>query len=359
MKEQWMKTKYLRVNPDEPEGQIITEAALILRKGGLVAFPTETVYGLGANALLDKAVSRIFKAKGRPQDNPLIVHLAQKEAAYALAAEITETAKQLMDAFWPGPLTIIVKHQGVVSSHVTAGLKTVALRMPKHPVALALIKAAGVPVAAPSANQSGYPSPTSAVHVAADLDGRIDVILDGGTADVGLESTVVDATGTVPVILRPGGITPEEVQGVVGTVCLDPALGHDGRFTGRPKSPGMKYRHYAPVASLVLVEGQGEQVIQRIKLLLQEQLAQGKLVGIVCAEEHRAFYPGAVLEEVGKQGDVQKLAARLYDALRSLDRAGVDIILVEGVNPVGLGLAVANRLHKAAAKIVNTNTDGE
>lgn len=346
-------TKYWKVNANRPDPEIISRAGLILRRGGLVAFPTETVYGLGANALNSRAVSKIFAAKGRPADNPLIVHLARPDQVGAVAAGISPVAAALMEKFWPGPLTLVLPGRGTVPKEVTAGLSTVAVRVPDHPVALALIGAAEVPVAAPSANISGRPSPTTAGHVLADLDGRIDAVLDGGPAGLGVESTVLDVTGEVPLILRPGGITPEQIKAVAGAVELDPAaVCRTVREDERPRSPGMKYRHYAPRTPLVLVEGDEGEVAGALAKLAREYAEKGARVGILCTREAAGFFRGVEVLVLGSRRSPRSLASNLYGALRNLDNSGVDVILAEGTGEEELGLAVMNRLRRAAEKII-------
>jgi len=315
-----MKTIAYKPNP-----KTILEAARIIRGGGLVAFPTETVYGLGANALDPEAVERIFKAKGRPQDNPIIVHIARVEDARKLVLYFPPVAKRLADRFWPGPLTMILPKSKKVPYETTAGLDTVALRMPAHPVALALLKAAKVPVAAPSANVSGRPSPTTAAHVVHDLSGRIDAILDGGPARIGVESTVLDLTSKTPTVLRPGGIGIEELRKVLGKVNIY----HAGKSAKRPRAPGMKYRHYAPKAPIILVEGDAGKARLKVNELARRHKRQGKRVRIL------------------KTG-----AASLYQQLRRFDGEDADVIIAQARDEKGLGLAVMNRLRKAATKIV-------
>ncbi|WP_207707626.1 L-threonylcarbamoyladenylate synthase, partial [Desulfofundulus thermobenzoicus] len=337
-----------------PDPGVMARAGLILRRGGLVAFPTETVYGLGADALNARAVARIFEAKGRPQDNPLIVHVAAREMVDPLVARVPAHARQLMDAFWPGPLTLVLPAAAAVPREVTAGLDTVGIRMPDHPVALALIRSAGVPVAAPSANLSGRPSPTSAEHVLADLGGRVEVVLDGGPAGIGVESTVLDITGDVPVILRPGGVTAEEIAGITGRVRLDPGVdgraGNGGRPAAgyRPRSPGMKYRHYAPRTPLILVEGDPGRVTARVQELAREYLSRGRRVGILASAETAPLYREGQVVVAGQRNKPSTIAARLFALLRRFDEMPVDIILAEGIEPRGMGLAVMNRLRRAA-----------
>lgn len=313
-----------------------------------MAFPTETVYGLGANALDGRAVESIFAAKGRPRDNPLIVHISDIDMLFRYAGPVDGKARLLMNRFWPGPLTIVLPGNGRIPGEVSAGLESVAFRMPGHPVALALIREAGVPVAAPSANLSGRPSPTTADHVYSDLKGRIDAILDGGPAGMGVESTVLDMTRDVPVVLRPGGVTPEEIREVAGAVALDRSLSDTGEVPRKPRSPGMKYRHYAPSAPLVLVEGDPGRVVHEIKRLAEDYTSRGQRVGVLCRAGNRDQYGGVLAISAGMAFDHASVAAGLYDALRRFEGTGVDVILAEGVDPGGLGLAVANRLRRAA-----------
>jgi L-threonylcarbamoyladenylate synthase len=322
----------------------IREAARLLREGGLVAFPTETVYGLGANATDDRAVARIFAAKGRPDDNPLIVHIGRKEEFRLWGVE-TETATRLIERFWPGPLTLVVPLSGAIAPNVTAGLSTVAIRMPSHPVALALLQEAGVPVAAPSANRSGRPSPTEGRHVWQDLSGRIDVLLDGGPTGVGVESTVLDLTGKVPVLLRPGGVTLEELEEAAGPVHIDPGLLKQGE---KPRSPGMKYRHYAPEGEMWLVAGEEEKVRQRIREMTRQARREGRKVGVLTTEESRDLYDADVVVACGQRSNPASVASRLYAALRRFDEERVDLILAETFPETGLFRSVMNRLHKAA-----------
>lgn len=322
----------------------ISVAARLLREGQLVAFPTETVYGLGANAWSEEAVAGIFLAKGRPQDNPLIVHIAGRAQVEALAADIPPEAEKLMERFWPGPLTLLFPKKAEVPELVCAGLETVAIRQPAHPLALELIRQAGVPLAAPSANLSGRPSPTCAEHVWEDLAGRIAAILDGGPVGVGVESTVVDLLGPEPMILRPGGITREELEEVLGRpVLLDPALlGAEER----PRSPGMKYRHYAPAAPLEVLDGPERELIWQT--ILQEATPD---TGLLLSEEGAAYLagrcPGQFLV-LAPLNQPEKAAQRLYSALRTMDKAGVKRILAEAWPRQGLGLALMNRMEKAA-----------
>lgn len=332
----------------------IAEAAAVLAAGGTVAFPTETVYGLGADARSTAAVEAIFAAKGRPSDNPLIVHIAEMKQLEGLVAEVNETARALMEAYWPGPLTLVLPAApGAVSPRVTAGLPTVAVRMPDHDVALRLIAAAGCPVAAPSANRSGRPSPTLAQHVGEDLAGVIDGIVDGGPTGVGVESTVVEAgpDGTVTV-LRPGGITAEQLARIApGGVNLDPALQAAGgaQDIPAPKSPGMKYAHYAPRGTLRIVRGAAaEAVAARIAAELEAAKRRGEVTGVLAFDEHLPRYRADCVLSLGSVHALETAAHRLYGALRRFDEHGVTYMLAEACPEDGLGAAVMNRLLKAA-----------
>ncbi|MFI8687702.1 L-threonylcarbamoyladenylate synthase [Rossellomorea sp. NPDC077527] len=339
MMKHWIVESDVDKNESYPQ---IVDAAEILQQNEVVAFPTETVYGLGANATSDRAVDKIFKAKGRPSDNPLIVHISNKDQLNGLVAEIPVNAVKLIDAYWPGPLTIIFKNkEGVFSEKVTAGLDSVGIRMPDHPVALSIIEAAGLPIAAPSANRSGKPSPTTAQHVIDDLDGRIAGVVDGGETGVGVESTVVDCTGTTPVILRPGGITKEQLEEVVGTVQVDPSL-KEGK--GAPKSPGMKYTHYAPDAPVYLVDGTRED----LQWFVDEKKQEGLKVGVLTTEESKDWYQADMILPVGRRDNLNTVAQHLYDTLRAFNRSDVDIIFAEMFPEEGVGLAIMNRLQKAA-----------
>ncbi|WAA12188.1 L-threonylcarbamoyladenylate synthase [Fervidibacillus halotolerans] len=320
----------------------IMEAARWLQKNEVVAFPTETVYGLGANAKSDEAVTKIFEAKGRPSDNPLIIHISDQREVEQYVEEIPEVATKLMHSFWPGPLTIILrKKEGILSDRATAGLSTVAMRMPDHPIALALIRASGLPLAAPSANISGKPSPTKFQHVLNDMNGKIAGIIDGGNTGVGVESTVIDCTGSTPMILRPGGITKEEIEKVIGTVSTDPALHSKDE---RPKSPGMKYTHYAPKAPVILVDGS----ISFMQQMIDRYHSEGKKVGVLTTEEHSDLFHADVLITCGKRTDLSTVANHLYESLRAFDDTEVDIILSETFPTRGIGEAIMNRLKKSA-----------
>lgn len=325
-------------------------AVSVLRQGGLVAFPTETVYGLGANALDADASAKIYAAKGRPSDNPLIVHIADIKDVYKIAETVPEKAVMLMEAFWPGPLTIILPKKDVVPDGTTGGLKTVAIRMPSHPVALDLIQKSGLYIAAPSANTSGRPSPTTAQHVAEDMTGRVDVILDGGAVGIGIESTIVDLTGDIPAILRPGFITKSMLESIIGSVEIDPALINPDPNL-RPKAPGMKYTHYAPKGELTIVEStdvEKNPVINKINDLVYEKASQGYKVAVLATEEYANLYICDNVLVVGEAAKGETIAAKLYSVLRECDELEVDYIYSEAFNQGELGGAIMNRLLKAA-----------
>lgn len=323
-------------------------AADILKEGGLVAFPTETVYGLGADALNPEASKRIYAAKGRPSDNPLIIHIAKFEALEQITKEIPKQAKVLAEQFWPGPLTMVFQKNDRVPLETTGGLDTVAVRMPQHPIALALIEASTGFIAAPSANTSGRPSPTLAEHVFDDMNGRIPMILDGGPVGIGIESTIVDFSEEVPTILRPGYITLEMVREVIGEVRMDPGLsGLDASV--KPKAPGMKYRHYAPKAELILVNGKADAVIEHINDLAAEAHTQGKKAGIIGTDETCNQYKADIVKSIGTRSKEETIAQHLYGILREFDELQVDIIYSESFFDAQIGQAIMNRMLKAAA----------
>ena len=329
-----------RLLTDTPED--IAIAAALLRKGELVAIPTETVYGLAADALNGAAVAQIFKAKGRPMDNPLIVHIADGETLSSLVKEIPETARRLAEAYWPGPLTMIFQKGVCIPDEVSAGLDTVAVRMPAHPVAQSIIRASGCPLAAPSANRSGIPSPTTAAHVLADLEGRIAAVVDGGECRVEVESTVVDLSRPVPRLLRPGGITPDMLEAAVGPIEIDPAVTHTLREGAVAASPGMKYKHYAPKATVILLKGNSKAYISYVNV------HGGDGVGALCFEEQ---LPDLRVPAVpyGRRDDPASQAHELFDALRRLDELGLKTAYAACPSEDGMGLAVYNRLLRAAA----------
>ena len=342
-----METIVKTINPNNIDNESIVIAGEIIKKGGLVAFPTETVYGLGGDGLSPESSKKIYAAKGRPSDNPLIVHISKWESMYELSDDIPENAKKLSDAFWPGPLTMIVKKSAKVPYETTGGLDTVAIRMPDHAVALAFIEAGGGFIAAPSANTSGRPSPTIASHVIEDMNGKIDMIIDGGAVGIGVESTIVDLTGDVPTILRPGYITKEMLERVLGEVDTDRTI-LDNTVKERPKAPGMKYRHYAPTGEMTLVEGTREDVVRIINEKVEQASKEGKKTGVLCTSETYDLIKADVKKNAGSKDDEHEIAHNLYRILREFDEEGVDTIYSESFSKDGFGQAVMNRLLKAA-----------
>lgn len=326
---------------------VLAKAGQILKNGGLVAFPTETVYGLGANALDSKAAYKIYKAKGRPSDNPLIIHIASLDSLPLITSGIPVDALALAKRYWPGPLTMIFRKSDVVPKEITGGLESVAVRVPDHKVALALIEAGGGYIAAPSANTSGRPSPTKAVHVADDLGEKVDMIVDGGDTTIGLESTIVDFTSDEVTILRPGAITKAMIEAVIGPVQIATDKLID-LMDDVPKAPGMKYTHYAPKAPLVIVEGKVQAVSAQINKYVQEELAQGGKPGVICAKENLARYSQGLLISLGELKDEEGIARHLYSVLREFDEADVTSIYSESFDTPRLGAAIMNRLRKAA-----------
>ncbi len=344
-----MNTKIITIDTQEAQEMQLEEAVSILHSGGLVAFPTETVYGLGGNALDEQASKKIYEAKGRPSDNPLIVHISQIKDMEYLTKEIPEKAYQLAEVFWPGPLTLILKKKDHVPYQTTGGLDTVAIRLPANLVARELILRAGIYIAAPSANLSGKPSPTSAKHVIDDLSGKIEMIIDGGKATLGLESTIVDLTGKTPMILRPGCITKEMLQNVIGEIEYDPAININNPNTDlAPKAPGMKYRHYAPEGNLTILEGDTEKVIASINQKAKEKLESGSSVGIIATDETKELYRYGTVMTIGSRKDETSIAAGLYGILREFDEMHTEYIYSESFEDNSLGQAIMNRLLKAA-----------
>lgn len=319
----------------------IEKAAQIIRDGGLVGMPTETVYGLAANALDGKAVSKIFAAKGRPQDNPLIVHISNFDQIHRLTEDVPESAEKLAKAYWPGPMTMVLKKSGIIPDEVSTGLPTVGIRFPSHPVAQALITAAGVPIAAPSANNSGYPSTTTAEHVMRDMDGKIDAVLDGGPCGVGVESTIVTLVSDPPRLLRPGGITLEQLRSVLGRVDVDKAVMNPLPKGAHPLSPGMKYKHYSPKANVVIIDG-GEKAYADY---VNTHKAPGVAALCYCGEENLLSVPAVCY---GAADDYKAQARGLFDCLRHLDDIGAKTVYARCPEPKGVGLAVYNRLMRAA-----------
>ncbi len=351
------KTLVLKVDPDAPNSETIHLAASLIRQGGLVAFPTETVYGLGADALNSNAVLALFKAKRRPHDNPPIVHVGKIEDVYKLAREVPAKAEKLMELFWPGPLTLIFKRLEIVPAVTVAGLDTIAVRMPKHNVALALIRESERPIAAPSANLAGKPSPTTAEHVLEDLEGRIDAVLDAGPTQIGVESTVLDMTVDPPQVLRPGGTPYEALKEVLGKVELHPvAIAEKELPVNKARSPGMKHKHYAPKADMVIVEGELLAVIKKVKELTEDYRRKGCKVGVLATRETVAHHNADVVKSLGSRSNSAEIAKNLFKTLREFDLEGVDIIIAEGIPAEGLGLAIMNRLRKASShKIVKAS----
>lgn len=350
-----MKTKIYPINLDNTDASVMQENAAYMQEAGdliargeLVAFPTETVYGLGGDALHPEAAKRIYEAKGRPSDNPLIVHIAEFSDLERIAKEVPLQAKLLADAFWPGPLTMIVWKNDHVPYATTGGLETVAVRMPNHPVALELIRKSGTLIAAPSANTSGRPSPTEASHVEADLSGRIAMILDGGAVGIGIESTIIDLTEPVPMILRPGYITPEMLSEVLGEeVVIDPGI-IAADDTTKPKAPGMKYKHYAPKADMVIVDGAKDAVIAEINKQTQLAKGEGRKVAVIATEETMQEYEADIVLCMGKRDDEDSIARHMYKILRDCDKLEVQVIYSESFKTPRIGQAIMNRLLKAA-----------
>ena len=355
-----MITQYAAMTEEDIDGEVIERAGRILRDGGLVAFPTETVYGLGGDALNPESSRRIYAAKGRPSDNPLIVHVACWEDVPAIVREVPESARLLADAFWPGPLTMIFNKGECVPYETTGGLDTVAIRFPSNRIAQALIRAAGGYVAAPSANRSGRPSPTVAEYCREDLDGRVEMIIDGGEVGIGLESTIIDLTGEAPMILRPGYVTQTMLERTLGQVEVDKTI-LSADSACRPKAPGMKYRHYAPRGELTIVEGSVQQAAPYINRQLKKAKEAGERTGVICTDESRDRYCADVVRSVGSRSDEEEIAREIFRILREFDDEGCTVMYSEsfadgeigqsrGENAPkgGIGTAIMNRLTKAA-----------
>ena len=344
-----MNTKIINVQEDRvaEKEDLLRQAGEILKNGGLVAFPTETVYGLGGDGLNRESSKKIYAAKGRPSDNPLIIHIVDMEALPYIVSEVSQEVEKVAAAFWPGPLTMILPKSDNVPDETTGGLKTVAVRMPSHKVARKLIEYAGGYVAAPSANASGKPSPTVAKYVIEDMDGRIDMIIDGGEVGIGLESTIIDMTVNPPQILRPGFITEAMLAEVLGDVDVDKTIfSNDSKLA--PKAPGMKYRHYAPKGQLTIVTGESEKVVGYINEMSREAQKDGKKVGIIGSEEFLAQYQADSVKSAGSRDDEQAIAHNLYRILREFDDENVEVIYSESFDNGGMGQAIMNRLLKAA-----------
>lgn len=342
-----MNTRIIKVDKQNIEADVVKLAGDIIKNGGLVAFPTETVYGLGGDALNPESSRKIYAAKGRPSDNPLIVHISRIEDLSKIVKTIPASASKLAQAFWPGPLTMIFNKSDIVPYETTGGLDTVAVRMPSHPVAKAFIEAAGGYVAAPSANRSGRPSPTSAKYVIEDMDGRIEMILDGGDVEIGLESTIVDMTVEEPMILRPGYITKEMLEEVLQSVSEDKTM-MSAESGQAPKAPGMKYRHYAPKGDLTIIEGEEERVVEYINEQVCRLRKEGHKTGVIGTDATISRYLGDVCKSAGDRDDERTVARRLYRILREFDDEEVSVIFSESFDAAGIGQAVMNRLLKAA-----------
>jgi L-threonylcarbamoyladenylate synthase len=356
-----VETQVLCVNSNQPEPQIIAQAAKILRQLGLVAFPTETVYGLGANALDEIAVGRIFAAKQRPFYDPLIVHIANKDDIGFVAQAIPDIAYTLAEKLWPGPLTLVLKRHERVARNVSAGLGTVAVRMPNHRIPLDLIEVAGVPVAAPSANLFTRPSPTSAQHVLDDLGGHVDIILDGGPCPIGLESTVLDLTSDRPAILRPGGVPVEALIEIIPDLVLPVTKLMKYDHTTKP-SPGMMLKHYSPKAKFLLFKGDNENATGRIVAIAQKLISQGHKIGLMVTNEDYPQFIGlkADIERLGSRDDLTSIGQTLFARMRSLDKKGMDYILMRSLPSDGLGLAIGDRLFKAAEqRVIDLDSEKE
>jgi L-threonylcarbamoyladenylate synthase len=343
-----MNTIYAKTDPDDIDMSVIEKAGSIVKQGGLVAFPTETVYGLGADALCGASSKKIYEAKGRPSDNPLIIHIAELEDIYRIVKIVPPEALALAKRYWPGPLTMIFDKASIVPKETTGGLDTVAVRFPSHPVAKAFIKAAGGFVAAPSANLSGRPSPTTGKHVAEDMDGRIDMIIDSGPCDIGLESTIIDMTSDVPMMLRPGYVNEEMLRDVLGDIEKDPAVFGNTDENILPKAPGMKYRHYAPKGRLSIVSGESDKVTEYIRARIASR-KEGVRIGVIASSSDVSYYGSAdLVADAGSRTNETEIAARLFDILRRCDEERIDEIYSEEFNTPQLGLAIMNRLIKAA-----------
>ncbi len=344
-----MKTKFYEIDANNIDTEKMQEAGDLIAAGELVAFPTETVYGLGGDALHPEAAKKIYEAKGRPSDNPLIIHIAEVADLDRVGKDVPEQAKKLAKAFWPGPLTMIVWKKEEVPFATTGGLNTVAVRMPDHPIALELIRKSGKLIAAPSANISGRPSPTEGTHVMGDLEGRIAMVLDGGPVGIGIESTIIDLTEPIPMILRPGYITPEMLSEVLGEeVIIDPGIIATDDTT-KPKAPGMKYKHYAPKADMIIVDGEESLVVEKINELTKGAHADGKKVAIIATEETKDKYVADVVLNIGARQDEDSIARHMYKILRECDKLDVEVIFSESFKTPRIGQAIMNRLLKAAA----------
>ena len=343
-----METKVAIINNLDKDLKFIKEAAETIKKSGLVVFPTETVYGLGANALDEEAVKKIFEAKGRPQDNPLIVHVSDISQVDDLAKDIPEVAKKMMLKFWPGPLTIILNKKDRIPNRTSANLDTIGIRMPDDEIALKLIKLSKTPIAAPSANISGRPSPTDIERCVEDLSGRVDYIIGGEKSRVGVESTIIDCTVNPPIVLRPGGTTVEMLKEIDERIELDKGLMSKPTEDFKPKAPGMKYRHYAPKAKVRIVSGKREKTIEKICEMVHNYIENGKKVGIMASAENSRYYKEGTVKVLGSSLKLEDVAHNLFESLRSFDDMGMDIIIAEAFEEKGVGIAIMNRLKKSA-----------
>ncbi len=342
-----METQIFKIDSDNIDNTVINKAADVIKSGGLVAFPTETVYGLGGDGLNPSASVKIYAAKGRPSDNPLILHISDLSQLSPLVTEIPENAKKLAKEFWPGPLTMIFKKSDAVPKETSGGLNTVAIRFPENKIAQALISASATPIAAPSANTSGRPSPTRASHVEFDLKGKIDMIIDGGACEFGLESTIVDVSGNIPCLLRPGSITLEMLREVLDRVDVDKAVLTKLDAGELPKAPGMKYTHYSPSADVVIVRGDREKMVHKINELIS-QVDTSLKIGVIATEENKDRYKNCEVLVIGSINKPQTIAANLFKMLRKCDYHNIDKVFAEGLCEDELGLAIMNRLKKAA-----------
>ena len=342
-----METKVAIIKDINTDIRFIEEAGKVIRNGGTVAFPTETVYGLGANALDDEAVKKIFIAKGRPQDNPLIIHVSTKEIS-GLVKDVPEVAQKIIDKFWPGPLTVILEKKDIIPNVTSANLNTIGIRMPNSEIALKLIELAERPIAAPSANISGRPSPTEVERCVEDLNGRVDYIIGGESSDIGVESTIVDCTVNPPLVLRPGGITLEMLKEINPEIELDKALKSKPNDDFKPKAPGMKYKHYAPNAHLKIIKGKNEKTIEIINEIVENYIEKGTDVPILTTNENLNKFNNGKVISLGSENDLKEIAKNLFEALRKCDDLGVQYILCQGFEENGVGLAIMNRLNKAA-----------
>lgn len=346
-----METKVKIINRVEDDINSLIEASNVIKNGGIVAFPTETVYGLGANALNEEAVKKIFIAKGRPQDNPLIVHVNDKDIS-KYVTEVPEIAQKVIDKFWPGPITVILFKKDIIPDVTSANLKSIGIRMPRNELALKLIELSGTPIAAPSANISGRPSPTDIERCVEDLNGKVDYIIGGVHSDVGVESTILDCTVDPPVILRPGGITLEQLKEFDSRIEIDKAILQKPGKDFKPKAPGMKYRHYAPKAPVKIIKGENKKTVEKIREMIDNYIGDGKKVGILASEKNIDCYNKGIIINLGN--NINEVAKNLFESLRALDDKGVDIILSESFEEKGVGIAVMNRLNKAAGySIIN------